>query len=162
MDWIAELLGRRSVGIVRPEIHVLRLVPIGAPVALVFAGIGIVDDYSMVSVAIRHVDLIRVLIDKDLCGKTQVLHVVAAFTRARFSDLHQQLSILREFHHHAVVKVAQGAASLAFIRRLALNLSTAATSSSLIWRCAPSIASDPYITFVIDGDAVIRFGPLVA
>src|SRR2546427_8235836 len=47
-----ELLGGRSIRVVWTKIGVIRLVAIGAPVALVFAGIGIIHDDAMVAVPI--------------------------------------------------------------------------------------------------------------
>ena len=163
MYGIAELLRRRSVGIVRAEVGVIRLISVSAPVTFVFSGIGVVHDHAMVPVAIGDVDFVRILIDKNFRGQPEVLDVVTAFAGAHFSDLHQELSILSELHDHAVVEVTQRACCLGFNGGGTLRcLSPAGATSGRTWRCASAITSDPHITLVIDSDAMIRIGPFVA
>src|SRR5262249_48923383 len=115
MHWIAELLRRRSIGIVCAEIGVLRLVAVGAPMPLVLAGLGVVHDDAMISIPISDVHFIRVLIDENLRRPPEVFDVVAAFARADLADLHQEFSILSELHDHAVVSV-RNTRDLTFIR----------------------------------------------
>src|SRR5205823_5791160 len=94
MYGITELLCGRSIGIVWTEIGVIRLMAICAPMTFVFTGVGIIDDDSMVPISIGHINFVRLFIDKNLRRQPQVLDIVAAFTGARLSNLHQQLSIL--------------------------------------------------------------------
>src|SRR5438270_6693453 len=107
MHGIAELLGRRRFRIVAAGIGVIRFVAIGAPVAFVFAGFGVKDNYAVVAVAVGNVELVGFGIDECLGRQPQVVGVVAAFTAARFADLHQEFSILRKFKHHIVVEAAE-------------------------------------------------------
>src|SRR5262249_24813964 len=51
----AELLAGRILWIVGWQLLIVGLMAIGAPVALIFAGIGIVDDHTAVAIPIRDV-----------------------------------------------------------------------------------------------------------
>ena len=61
---IAELLRDRRVGIVITEVGVVGLVAVGAPVALVLAGVGVEDDDAAIAVAVGHVHFIGLRIDE--------------------------------------------------------------------------------------------------
>src|SRR6266576_1381926 len=65
VDWIAELLGGRRIGVVRPEIGVVRLFAVSAPVALVLSGLRIVDDYAVIAIAVGDIQFIGSLVDKQ-------------------------------------------------------------------------------------------------
>src|SRR6266481_79120 len=52
---IAELLGRRRIGIVGAEVGVIGLLTIGAPVALVLSGFRVLDDHAMIAVTIGYI-----------------------------------------------------------------------------------------------------------
>ena len=69
----AELPRRRRIRIVRPEIRVVRLVAVGAPVALELAGVRIDDHDAPVAVAVGDVRLVHLRIDDDLRGAPEVL-----------------------------------------------------------------------------------------
>src|SRR6266704_34850 len=112
MNGITELLGRRRIRIVCAKVCVIGLVAVRAPMALVFAGVRVVDDDAVVTVTVGNVDFIRILIDEDLCRPPQVFDVVTAFAGANLADLHQELSILSELHDHAVVGVTLNARGL--------------------------------------------------
>src|SRR5262249_32100740 len=97
MDRIAELLGRRSVGIIWSKIDVAWLGAVSAPVTFVLAGIRVVNDDSMVAVTVRDVRLVLFLIYENFCRPAEVLEVIAPFALAGLADLHEKLSGLREF-----------------------------------------------------------------
>ena len=98
----AELLRDRRVGIVASEVGVVRLVAVGAPVALELAGVGVEHDDALVAVAVGDVGLVLLLVDGDLGDHAEVLGAVAVDRHALLADLHQELAVLRELQHHAV------------------------------------------------------------
>ena len=104
-----------SVGIVAAERRIVGLVAVGAPVALVLAGLGIEDDDAVVAVAIGHVQFVGLRVDVHLGRALQVLDVVAALALAGLADLHQKLARLGELQDHVVVEIA--GCGLAFRRR---------------------------------------------
>src|SRR5437879_1618848 len=119
--------------------------------ALVFSGVRIVNDDAMVAVAIRDIKLVRRLVDKHFRGTLEVFDIVAAFALAGMPDLHQEFSVLREFQDHVVVERSTPGLRLicgGSLRRRG-NLRTAA------------VAADPDVSFVIDGDSMIRDRPIV-
>ncbi len=99
MHRVAELLGRRRVRVIFSEVGVVGLMSVGAPMALVLAGIRIEHNHTMIAVAVGDVHLIRLLVDKRLGRQPQIFDVVAALAMARFADLHQELAVLRKFQH---------------------------------------------------------------
>src|SRR2546427_6278374 len=153
-----ELLGGRSIRVVWTKIGVIRLVAIGAPVALVFAGIGIIHDDAMVAVPIGNIDFVRVLIDKDFCRKPEILDIITALTGGDFTNLHHELTVLVKLHDHTVVEVTQSPRGLALVGSCA----AARSASSSAGRSAPAVAADPDVPFVIDSDAVVRLRPFMA
>ena len=56
---VAELLRGRRIRIVGPQVRVVRLVAVRAPVALELAGLGVDDRHPLVAVAVGQVDLVR-------------------------------------------------------------------------------------------------------
>ena len=111
MHRIAELLGGRSIRIVRAEVGVVGFVAVGAPVPLVLAGLGVEHDHAMVAVAVGDVHFIGLFVDKRLGRQPEVLDVVAAFALVGLADLHQEFSVLREFQDHVVVVATSLAAA---------------------------------------------------
>jgi hypothetical protein len=55
VNWIAELLRGRIFGLGWPEVGVVGLVPVGAPVPFVFTGLGVEYDDAVIAVAIGDV-----------------------------------------------------------------------------------------------------------
>ena len=82
VDRIAELLRRRRLRIVPPEIDIVGLVAVGAPVPLVLAGVGVEHDDAVVAVAVGDVQLVGLLVDEGLRRQPEVLDVVAALALA--------------------------------------------------------------------------------
>src|SRR5438093_4242770 len=160
MHWITELLSRRRIGVVRPEVRIFRFVSVSAPVTFVFAGFGIIDDHAMVAIAIGDVHFVGLLVDERFRRPPEVFGVVTAFALAGLADLHQELSGLRELQNHGVVEVTLNAARLIFIQHLLAAWRTSCASSAR--RLASAVSADPDIAFVIDRDSVIGFGPIVA
>ena len=155
----------RRVGIVRARVGIVGLVPIGAPVPLVFAGIRVEHDHAMVPVTIGDVQFVGLGIDKRLGGPAQILDVITAFAASGFADLHQELSVLREFQHHIVVvalkrrwtPLCSRAASSG--RRFVIGAIDCASTAG----CGPlAVAADPHVAFVVHRDSVIGVGPIVA
>ena len=126
---VAELLRRRRVGIVRPEVAVVGLVAVGAPVALHLAGVGVEHGDALVLVAVGDERLVGLRVDEDLRHAAEVLQVVAAFVVAVLAHLQQELAVLGELQHLRVLR---------------------------------AVAADPDIALVVDEDAMVRLGPLVA
>ncbi len=91
---IAELLRRRRLRVVGPQIGVVGLVAVGAPVALERAGVGVDHDDALVAIAVGDVGFVRRRIDEDLRGAPEVLRVVAAGVLSRMTHLQQELAVL--------------------------------------------------------------------
>src|SRR2546427_8638064 len=126
---VAELLRRRRVGVVGPEVAVVGLVAVGAPVALHLAGVGVEHGDALVLVAVGDERLVGLRVDEDLRHAAEVLQVVAAFVVAVLAHLQQELAVLGELQHLRVLR---------------------------------AVAADPDIALVVDEDAMVRLGPLVA
>src|SRR2546430_6547841 len=69
---------------------------VGAPVALVGARPGIEDDDAVVLVPVRHEELVRRGIHRDVGGAAEMRGVVVAAGRVRLADLQQELPVPRE------------------------------------------------------------------
>src|SRR6202035_2314783 len=160
MHGIAELLGGRRIRVVGAQIRVVRFVAVRAPVALVLAGVGVEDDDAMVAVAVGNVDFIGLLVDESFGGQAEILHVVAALAVVGLADLHQKFSVLRKFQDHVVV-VGGGAGGDVFAV-LRVGGGCRSRWRGARGRSAAAVAANPDVTFVIDGDAVIGIGPIVA
>ena len=100
---VAELLRRRRLGIVGAEVGVVRLVAVGAPVALHLAGVGVEHRHALVAVAVRHVGLVGLRIDPDLGDAAEILLIVAAGVLAGVADLQQELAVLGELQDVGVL-----------------------------------------------------------
>src|SRR5262245_65122069 len=103
MDGIPELLRGRSVRIVASEVLIARLVAVRAPVPLELTGVGVDHGDAMVAVAISDVRFVSLLIDEDLCHLSERPRVGAAGARVAETELFDELAILRELQHVAVV-----------------------------------------------------------
>ena len=136
MHRIPELLCGRRIRIVRPKVRIVGLVAVRAPVAFVLSGLGVVDNHAMVAVAVRDIKLVGGPVHEHFRRAFQVLGVIAALALHRMADLHQELSVLREFEHLVVVE-------LRFV-------------------FAAAVAANPHVALVIHGNAVIRVGPVIA
>ena len=99
----AELLRQRRVGVVASEVGVVRLVAVGAPVALELAGVG-VDARRRACCRSRRRCRPRssFLSTKILATMPKCSVSVAVDRHALLADLHQELAVLRELQHHAV------------------------------------------------------------
>src|SRR5262249_16471858 len=166
---IAELLRGHCIRIVGAEILIAWLIPICTPVAFVLARIGIVDDHSVIAVAISDVRFIFFFVDEYFSRASQVLYIVAAFALAGLPDLYKDFPGLRKFQPHRVVGVARRAARLFFIllltrangRLLAARRSLSAACGCTARRCALSISANPDVAFVVDGDPMVRIRPVI-
>src|SRR5579883_2853719 len=164
VDGIPKLLRGRIVGIVAPQIGIIGLMPVRAPVALVLAGFGIEHDHAMIPVPVGNISLVGLRVDENLGGQPQIRDVVAALALVRLADLHQEFSLLRELEDHVVVERFR-AADLAFVVGGLIAGSSAAASTAAAsgaWSRASSVAADPYVAFVVHRDAVIGIRPVVA
>ena len=94
---VAELLRGRRVRIVGTEIGVVRLVAVGAPVALHLAGVGVEHGDALVAIAVGDIGLVGLRIDPDLGDAAEILQIVAAAVLAEVADLQQELAVLGEF-----------------------------------------------------------------
>ena len=128
MDRPPELLRERRVGVVGVGL-VGGPVAVGAPVALVLAGVGVEHRDPAVAVAVGDVHLVGLGVDVDLGRLAEVREVVAALALPVPADLQQELAVAGELQDVGVVAAA---------------------------------AAEPDVVQVVDEDAVLRVGPLVA
>src|SRR5437588_10879602 len=145
MHRITELLSQRIVGIVAAQRCVVGLMAIGAPVALVLAGVGIEHDHTVIAVAVCDDQFIGFLVDEQLGRTLDILGVVAALTLAGLADLHQEFAVLSKLQNHVVVVVTA--------RRWLPGW------RSRRWTAVPA---DPNVPFVVDCDSVVGLRPIVA
>ena len=103
MHRVAELLGRRRLGIVLAEIGVIGLVAVGAPIALHLACVRVEHCHALVEIAVGDVGLVGLGIDPDLGHAAEVFQVVAAGVLAMAAHLHQELAVAGEFEHVRVL-----------------------------------------------------------
>ena len=98
MQWtgLRNCCERGRLGIVGAEIGVVRLVAVGAPVALHLAGVGVEHRDALVEVAVGDIGLVGLGIDPDLGDAAEVLQVVAALVAAGVAHLHDELAIIGE------------------------------------------------------------------
>jgi len=154
---IAELLRDRRLWIVRAGIGVIGLVAIGPPVTLVLAGFGVEDDDAVIAISIGDIEFIRFRIDEGFGREPEIGGVVAPTARMRFTDLQQELPLLGELENHVVFEALEAGRKAAATR----GLIAACDGAPAALRFA-SIAADPDIALVIDGDAMVRDGPVIA
>src|SRR5712692_1900944 len=112
---VAELLRRRRLWIVVAELGVVRLVAVGAPVALHLAGIGVEHRHALVGVAVRDVGLVGLRIDPDLGDPAEVLEIVAAGVLAEPADLQQELAVLGELEDVRILLAVAADPNVAFV-----------------------------------------------
>src|ERR1700722_3524293 len=128
---------------------------ISAEMPLVLAGLGIIHDDAMITVSIRYVKLVGLGIDKSFRRQPQVFYVVAPLGVVGLADLHQEFSVHGELQNHVVVPIT-GKIGLPFRQRLRRS-----GGAPLSGRSASAGACDPYVSFVVDGDAVQRIRPVI-
>jgi hypothetical protein len=105
---IAELLRHGVRWIIGRRLLVARLFAIGAPVALVGAGLRIEHDHPPVGVAVRHIDLLGGHIDRNIGGPAEMIGGAAVSAGDRLADLHDELAVHGEFQDLAVGPVVAG------------------------------------------------------
>src|SRR6516164_727667 len=71
---------------------------------LIFPGLVIEYDHTMIAISIGNVNFIRFGVEPGFRGTLQVCDVIAALALACFADLHQKLSLWRELQKHAVME----------------------------------------------------------
>src|SRR2546426_8862896 len=103
-----ELLRSSAGHLARLRGLVLRLVAVGAPVALVGAGVGVEHDDAAVAVAVGNKHLVGLVIHGDACRPAQVRCVVAVDGHATLADLEQKLSVPGELEDLAVAVAVTG------------------------------------------------------
>src|SRR3984893_9324136 len=140
MHRVGELLAGRGIRIVFPQVGVVGPLSVRAPMPLVFPGVGIVHDHTVIAVAIGHVHFIGLGVHKYLRDAFDVLGIVAALAFLGLADLKQKFSRLGEFQYLVVMV------------------------DIFIFRIAPyaTIAANPDITLVVDRDPVFAYRPVVA
>jgi hypothetical protein len=92
----SKLLRRRSIGIVRPEIHVTRAIPVGSPHPLECEGIGVQNDDTTVAVAVGHIDLVGDGIHDEIGRAAHVRRVCAPLAHPCLAKLPEELSLSGE------------------------------------------------------------------
>ena len=136
---VPELLRRRRLRIVPPQIHIVRLVAIRAPVPLVCARVGVEHDDAVIAVAVGDVELVGLLVEERLRRQPQVLDVVAPLARARLPDLHQEFSVSRELQDHVVVeRLRAGGLALVLLAVLAGDRGARVPRAGIRGRCRRS------------------------
>ena len=86
----------------------MRPLAVGAPVALVGAGLAVVDDDAPVAVAVGDEELARSGVDLDVGGAVQVRGVVAALRLAGAADLQDEAAVERELQDLVVLRPVAG------------------------------------------------------
>src|SRR4029453_3769401 len=99
---VAELLRRRRGRIVRSEIRVVRLVSIGAPIALEHAGLGIHHHDTVVAVTVRDICFVVRIVYENLGYLAERPRVVAPGIGVSEAELFDELALARELEHLAV------------------------------------------------------------
>jgi hypothetical protein len=70
---------------------------------LVFAGVGVEQDHSLITVPVSDVQFIGFGIHPHFGRSSKICDVVAAFARSSLANLHQELSVLGKLQDHAVM-----------------------------------------------------------
>ena len=144
---VRELLRRCLAGLVARHRQVGRRLAVRAPNALDLAVVEVDDRDAVVQVTVRDVAFVRLRIDEDLGDAAVVVHVLAV----------GDIAGLRTGGRSGLeVRVLAGA-GLAVLRH---ELAVARELQDV--RVVRPVAADPHETLVVDHDAVVRLGPLVA
>ncbi len=139
----AELLRGRRVGIVGPRVGIVGPVAVGAPVALHRAAARIDDHDALVQVAVGEIRLVCVGVDRDLGDTSEAGAVVAVGNPG-----HDAAGSLRRTAARA------GAAEL--------TQEHAGAREREHVRVAVTAAAEPHRARAIDGNAMVRLGPVEA
>src|SRR5436190_15497346 len=108
MHRIAELLRWRAGRIVRRRLLVAWLVAIGAPVALVGAGLGVKHHHAAVRVAVGGKHFLRRFVDGNVCRRAKPLGRIAVVSLPLLPDLQDKLAVHREFEQLPVLLAIAG------------------------------------------------------
>ena len=142
MHRVAELRRRRRIGVVRPEVGVVGLVAVGAPIPLEGAAVGVEHDDPLVQIAVGDVGLVLTRVHEDLGDAAEAGGVVAVA-----GERGHALGVGRPLARVGAADLQQELAALGELEQL---------------RVAVAVAADPDVALVVDGDAVIRGRPLEA
>src|SRR4029077_9040216 len=102
VNGVRELLWCGPGRIVGRSFLIARRLSVGAPVALVGAGVGIKHDDAMIAVTVNE-DFIGRWVDFRIGRPAQAARIGAACLRSGFADLQHELSVLSEFQDVTVV-----------------------------------------------------------
>src|SRR6185503_619986 len=105
---VAELLRRRLGRIVWRRLLVAGRFAIGAPVALVGAGLGIEHDHTPVAVAIGREHFLRGDVHRNVGRRPQSLGRIAVVALARLADLQDELALHGELEELSVLLAVAG------------------------------------------------------
>src|SRR5579872_5200111 len=98
MNRVVETLWRRSLnelGAGRELQFIIGSLAVGAPMAFVRPGIGIKNNDAVVEISVGHEQLVRLAVDKEPRGSSEVLRIVAAPIFPSMTDLEQKLPFVR-------------------------------------------------------------------
>ena len=112
----------------------------GAPHPLERAGVGIEHDDAVIAVAVGHEQLVGARMHPHIGGAMQVRGVGVALALVALADLHDELAVLRELQE--------------------LIVGDRLEAGQAVGRAV--VAADPDEALVVDVDAVLALGPLVA
>src|SRR5437762_7819450 len=90
------------------EVRIIGLPSICAPMAFVSPGLRIEHDDPVIHVAISDVEFMRRFINDQRCGTAEILRVIASAVFPAVADLHQELSLAREFENLIVLLPGPG------------------------------------------------------
>ena len=88
----AELLRWWLGRVVWRKFLVVGLVPIRAPVPLVFTCVRIEDDHPAVAISICHIEFVGFWVHQRFCREPQIFRIIAAFAVVGLADLHQKFT----------------------------------------------------------------------
>ena len=106
MNGIVETFRRGSLNELRAwrELEVVvGLLPVCAPMTLVFAGVRIKYDDAVIKVSISHEQLVCLRVYKQTGRASQVLRIIAAAILSCMPDLHEELSLIRKLQDLVVL-----------------------------------------------------------
>src|SRR5262245_54910217 len=135
--WQSLGVGRRLLRTVTSRRVVVWRLAESTPHPLECASVSVENDHPSIPVTVGDKCLIRLWIHKDVGGTLQVFRVAVAAWQTATANLHEKDALVRELKNHVVDGLDE---------------------SSAAW----TTTRYPDVSFVVDGDAVLGSGPVIA